>query len=174
MERATIASHKASACRPRPSGNLPRAGPPAAPTLGARPRPTQGVPGMDQGGRERSRFGSLPLGATPDGVLDLAGNVHEWTSSIARAYPYRPDDREDPDRVADRVVRGGAADTGPETLRSAWRGANVSRRATAGHHNIGFRCAKDAQRLRASVARISLRSIRATRSGATRSPHEAQ
>ncbi len=90
--------------------------------------------------------GTLPLGATPDGVLDLAGNVHEWTSSIARAYPYRADDgREDPDRVADRVVRGGAADTGPETLRGAWRGGTVSRRATAGHHNIGFRCAADAQ-----------------------------
>ena len=68
--------------------------------------------------------GSLPKGATPEGVLDLAGNVHEWTSSIALPYPSRADDgREDPDRVADRVVRGGAADTGPETLRSAWRGA---------------------------------------------------
>ena len=90
--------------------------------------------------------GSLPKGATPKGVLDLAGNVHEWTSSIAQPYPYRADDgREDPDRVADRVVRGGAADTGPETLRSAWRGASVSRRATAGHHNIGFRCAKNAE-----------------------------
>jgi iron(II)-dependent oxidoreductase len=86
--------------------------------------------------------GSLPAGATPEGVLDLAGNVHEWTASTARPYPYRADEREDPDKVADRVTRGGAADTGAETLRSAWRGANVSRRATAGHHNIGFRCAK--------------------------------
>jgi formylglycine-generating enzyme required for sulfatase activity len=90
--------------------------------------------------------GSLPNGATPDGVLDLAGNVHEWTSSIARPYPYSAEDgREDADRVADRVTRGGAADTGPETLRTTWRGANVSRRATSGHHNIGFRCAKDAE-----------------------------
>jgi formylglycine-generating enzyme required for sulfatase activity len=90
--------------------------------------------------------GSLPQGATPEGVLDLAGNVYEWTSSIAQPYPYHADDgREDPDRVADRVVRGGAADTGPETLRSTWRGASVSRRATAGHHNIGFRCAKNAE-----------------------------
>jgi formylglycine-generating enzyme required for sulfatase activity len=87
--------------------------------------------------------GSLPEGATPEGVLDLAGNVHEWTSSIALPYPYRADDgREDPDRVADRVTRGGAADTGPDTLRASWRGATVSRRATAGHHNIGFRCAR--------------------------------
>jgi formylglycine-generating enzyme required for sulfatase activity len=90
--------------------------------------------------------GSLPNGATPEGVLDLAGNVHEWTSTIARPYPYRSDDgREDTDRVADRVTRGGAADTGPESLRTTWRGASVSRRATAGHHNIGFRCAKDAE-----------------------------
>jgi iron(II)-dependent oxidoreductase len=86
--------------------------------------------------------GSLTAGATPDGVLDLAGNVHEWTSSIAVPYPYRADDgREDPDRIADRVTRGGAADTGADTLHAAWRGATVSRSATAGHHNIGFRCA---------------------------------
>ena len=86
--------------------------------------------------------GSFLAGATAEGVFDLAGNVHEWTSSIALPYPYRADDgREDPDKVADRVTRGGAADTGPETLRASWRGASVSRRATAGHHNIGFRCA---------------------------------
>jgi len=89
--------------------------------------------------------GSLSKGATPDGVLDLAGNVHEWTASIALPYPYRADDdREDPDRLADRVTRGGAADTASDTLRATWRGANVSRGARAGHHNIGFRCAKDA------------------------------
>jgi formylglycine-generating enzyme required for sulfatase activity len=89
--------------------------------------------------------GTLAKGATPEGVLDLAGNVHEWTSSIALPYPYDPEDgREDADKVADRVTRGGAADTGPDTLRGSWRGATVSRRATAGHHNIGFRCARDA------------------------------
>ncbi len=84
-----------------------------------------------------------PKGATPEGVLDLTGNVHQWTSSIALPYPYRADDgREDPDKLADRVTRGGAADTGPDTLRATWRGATVSRNARAGHHNIGFRCAK--------------------------------
>jgi iron(II)-dependent oxidoreductase len=89
--------------------------------------------------------GSLPRGATPEGVLDLAGNVNEWTSSIGLPYPYRADDgREDPDKLADRAVRGGAADTGPDTLRGSWRGKSVSRNARAGHHNIGFRCAKDA------------------------------
>ena len=87
--------------------------------------------------------GSLPAGATPEGVLDLAGNVHQWTSSLARPYPYRADDgREDPELEADRVTRGGAADTGAETLRATWRGAAVSRAPRAGHHNIGFRCAR--------------------------------
>lgn len=89
--------------------------------------------------------GSLPDGATPEGVLDLAGNVHQWTASIAAPYPYRADDgREDGDRFADRVTRGGAADTRAETLRAAWRGATVSRGSRGGHHNIGFRCASDA------------------------------
>ena len=88
--------------------------------------------------------GSRPDGATPEGVLDLTGNVHQWTSSIAAPYPYRADDgREDPDRLADRVTRGGAADTRAETLRATWRGATVSRGARSGHHNIGFRCVKD-------------------------------
>jgi formylglycine-generating enzyme required for sulfatase activity len=90
--------------------------------------------------------GSFPNGATPEGVLDLAGNVHEWTASMMRPYPYRADDgREEVDALADRVVRGGAADTGADTLRASWRGASVSRGARAGHHNIGFRCVKDAE-----------------------------
>lgn len=86
--------------------------------------------------------GTHPGGATPEGVQDLAGNVHQWTSSQARPYPYRADDgREDRDKSVDRVTRGGAADTGPDTLRATWRGATVSRNPRAGHHNIGFRCA---------------------------------
>jgi iron(II)-dependent oxidoreductase len=90
--------------------------------------------------------GTHPKGATPEGLLDLAGNVHEWTASIMRPYPYRAGDgREEGDVIADRVVRGGAADTGPDTLRASWRGASVSRGARAGHHNIGFRCVKDAE-----------------------------
>ena len=84
-------------------------------------------------------------GATPDGILGLAGNTHEWTSSLYRPYPYRADDgREDPEAAGERVTRGGAHDSGPEHLRAAWRGDGVSRGPRAGHHNVGFRCAREA------------------------------
>ncbi len=109
----------------------------------AAPDPTRARYGSGYGSTVAA--GSLSRGATPEGIVDLAGNVHQWTSSMARPYPYRIDDgREDAERFADRVTRGGAADTGADTLRATWRGATVSRGARAGHHNIGFRCAKDA------------------------------
>ena len=56
--------------------------------------------------------GSYPAGASPYGVLDMAGNVREWTRSLwGFTYPYQPDDgREDLDAPSDtgRVVRGGS------------------------------------------------------------------
>jgi formylglycine-generating enzyme required for sulfatase activity len=65
-----------------------------------------------------SAVGCFPQGATPEGVVDLSGNVWEWTRSLweneqdeAFAYPYQPDDGREqfaaPDNVR-RVLRGGA------------------------------------------------------------------
>ncbi len=82
-------------------------------------------------------------GASPYGALDMAGNVWQWVSSAYRPYPYRDDDgREDPEPGPVRATRGGAHDAGAERLRTSERGRTLSRNPAAGHHNIGFRCAR--------------------------------
>ena len=53
--------------------------------------------------------GVYSLGATPDGVHDLSGNVWEWATSLYQPYPCRADDgRNDPQAQGPRVVRGGS------------------------------------------------------------------
>jgi formylglycine-generating enzyme required for sulfatase activity len=55
--------------------------------------------------------GAYPEGASPYSLLDMAGNVWEWTRSTYKEYPYNPaDGREDLDAPYSfrRVVRGGA------------------------------------------------------------------
>lgn len=53
--------------------------------------------------------GSYPAGASPYDVLDLSGNVWEWTSSGYEEYPYVADDgREDANTTPLRSVRGGS------------------------------------------------------------------
>jgi len=80
--------------------------------------------------------GALPAGASPYGVMDLCGNVAEWTST--------PSQPPDPERNwAWYVVKGaGAALSERYNFRCAARNfsAHVSRR----HTWLGFRCAKDA------------------------------
>jgi len=95
------------------------------------------------GWNQTSIAGSLKAGATPGGIFDMAGNVHELTSSLYRPYPYvAGDGREDGQAKGERVTRGGAHDSTADELCNAWRGDGVSRSPRAAHHNIGFRCAK--------------------------------
>ena len=52
--------------------------------------------------------GAYPRGASPYGLLDMAGNVWEWTRSLYKGYPYDPEDgREDLDASGTRARRGG-------------------------------------------------------------------
>ncbi len=88
--------------------------------------------------------GSRPAGATPEGVLDLAGSLAEWTSTLFRPYPYDAGDgREDAVAPDERVTRGGdySRDTGPRKLRPVFRNG-WSRAPGHGHGHIGFRCAR--------------------------------
>ncbi len=87
--------------------------------------------------------GSRPRGATPEGLLDMAGSLLEWTSTLSRPYPYRADDgREDLSRPGERIVRGGnyVFDDAPERL-TTWNRTVAWRNPATGHRQIGFRCA---------------------------------
>ena len=80
---------------------------------------------------------------SPYGVVGLAGNAWHWVSSAYRPYPYRDDDgREDLTPGPIRATRGGGHDSSAEELRTTERGRTISRAPAAGHHNIGFRCAR--------------------------------
>ena len=89
--------------------------------------------GEDDGAPATSPVGRYPDGATPAGVLDLAGNVWEWTES-----PYCPYGKDDCGE-SHRVLRGGGWDTTEsQYVRSAHR---LSSAPSARGRSIGFRCA---------------------------------
>jgi len=81
--------------------------------------------------------GQYPAGASPYGVLDMSGNVWEWTSTLFRDYPYDASDgREDPGADRRRVLRGGAFFSARRNVRSAYRhGSLIDYR----YHGLGFR-----------------------------------
>jgi iron(II)-dependent oxidoreductase len=90
--------------------------------------------------------GSYPSGATPDGVMDMAGNVAQWTSTRYAPYPYRADDgREDQTDPGERVVRGGGASSPSDLLRSSYREVGRFHAPAAARPPITFRCARDAE-----------------------------
>jgi formylglycine-generating enzyme required for sulfatase activity len=63
-------------------------------------------------------------GASAHGVLDMAGNVWEWTSSLWLPYPYNGE--EEPKTQEGnglRVVRGGSYDSPARQIRCAYRSA---------------------------------------------------
>lgn len=89
--------------------------------------------------RAVSSVGCFPDGASPYGVLDLSGNLWEWTRSQFRPYPYRLNDGRDD--LADsselmRVLRGGPYSTSWHNARCA---ARERGRSTKASKSRGFR-----------------------------------
>ncbi len=108
-----------------------------------RPSKARAVFGAPKG--ETGWVDSNKIGATPEGLHHMAGNMAEWTSSLFKSYPYDPaDGREDPVAPGERVTRGGdhTYDIAPEKLTAFFRDG-FSRNPLAGHRHIGFRCARD-------------------------------
>ena len=84
-----------------------------------------------------------PAGDSPYGLVDVAGNVWEWTGCLYQPYPYNAGDgREDLDAGSERVVRGGAYDEGPLLAHCTWRNGVRSDLRLA---NVGFRVVCDAR-----------------------------
>ncbi len=93
---------------------------------------------------ELAPVGSFVAGRTPDGFVDLAGNVAEWVSDrYATQYPDGPaTDPEGPDAAtatSARVVRGGSYESPLAWLRGAARNALLP---SERRPSLGFRCAR--------------------------------
>lgn len=102
---------------------------------------------------DTSRVGTYPAGASPFGVLDLAGNVAEWvndfyTSSYANAETLNPIGPATSSSWH-RVVRGGSLGDAEINIRVSKRssvlGSFPDSNAAPGDFSprIGFRCAED-------------------------------
>ncbi len=98
------------------------------------PTPERAVYGRRSG--ETEAVGSRRAGATPEGVLDLAGNVAEWTSTLYRPWPYRADDGREQLPAHARPNERGGAGAGAGT--SADKDANAGARPAA-HGDDGER-----------------------------------
>lgn len=81
-----------------------------------------GAHGIQLRGIETTEVDAYPLGASPYGCLDMAGNAWEWCSSIYARYPYSASDgREAVESDAPRVIRGGGFNMPRVYLRTANR-----------------------------------------------------
>lgn len=90
-----------------------------------------------------TEVGRFKEGASPFGLLDMIGNVWEWTADGFSLYPGSPADITDllEPGVTYRIIRGGAHNR-RENTEASYRGFLD---ASKGYPQTGFRCAKDAK-----------------------------
>jgi formylglycine-generating enzyme required for sulfatase activity len=86
--------------------------------------------------------GSYPAGASPYGVLDMAGNLAEWVNDWYNETYYTTTPLNNPQGPAEggfRVLRGGSWFSTAASVRTADRGWYIPE---GGTDYAGFRCAK--------------------------------
>ena len=84
------------------------------------------APDAQDGFTTTAPVGSYAAGASPFGLLDMAGNVWEWVSDTH------------PDKPGYKIIRGGGWGNNPHCLRTTYRHVNEP---TASLDMVGFRCA---------------------------------
>ena len=107
---------------------------------------------------DTSRVGSYPLGASPFGVLDMAGNVAEWTNDFYKYDYYQSSIETNPQGPLtssglNRVVRGGSLGDAEINIRVSKRssvlGSDLRKQKGSLEYlgdfspRIGFRCVQD-------------------------------
>lgn len=98
-------------------------------------------PAIDDGYAGTAPVGSYPEGQSPFGVLDLSGNVWEWTADWYDAgyYQKSPEDNpEGPRSWGFKVIRGGSFLSIDMILRAATR---ADENINSAYGSLGFRCA---------------------------------
>lgn len=98
---------------------------------------------IDDGFPESSPVGAFPVGASPFGMEDMAGNVWEWCGDFLEAYRGTP--KTNPRGAKNgpkRVYRGGSWKSRFQSLRTTTRGANAP---TYSCNDLGFRIVCDCE-----------------------------
>jgi formylglycine-generating enzyme required for sulfatase activity/predicted Ser/Thr protein kinase len=101
--------------------------------------------GDDDGFAFTAPAGSFPAGSSPYGILDMAGNVWEWTADWYAPKYYRQSPQRDPLGPVSgttRSVRGGSWSDGSDLIRSANRSDERPDRRL---NKLGFRLAMDSR-----------------------------
>jgi formylglycine-generating enzyme required for sulfatase activity len=104
---------------------------------------------VESGSGDSMPVGAYPVGESPYGLLDMAGNVWEWTRSLWGKelnkpdfrYPYRPGDGRENVRAGNdilRVLRGGSWGSNGDVARCAFRYWDLPDFRC---NNVGFRVA---------------------------------
>jgi len=106
--------------------------------------PDRGLLNFNQNVKDTTEVGSYPTGASPYGIMDMAGNVWEWTNDWYDEYYYQNSPSSNPQGPENgqlRVLRGGSWHDVSGTVRVAHRDSYNPENWSRGSGD-GFRCVR--------------------------------